>query len=581
VTRLNHLKDFAKRRWDLLALLPLCAVLLYLQLKYSGYIKDDTYIALRYSRNLAEGHGMVFNYGQRLEGYTDFLWIVLTVPSFWLGIDPVVWVKGLACLAGQAGLFVTYAIARHFGGDRTDAYNFAAAVVWSCSASVVLWSMAGMEPTLMAVLCSGGMLAVMKLWEARDEPDRARRLAWWAGLLLAAGALCRPEGHAVVLLAAGIGVLDAVRQKKLPRSWLLCAGIIAGLLIPYHFWRVLYFGAWLPNTYLAKASAGSEVWQQGMGFAKELLGFEVNPAVFGLAVVSLALGWKRWFSRLIAAGLALFFLAYMVKIGRDEMKWFRLYLPVYPLAVALGADGLRQLGQGALRLARQVEDRAVVRGRVAHMVAVVLVVIISVPTFKICFDFALKHDDRHTKYLKWSEDSFQEMGRHVDLRSAPGEVAVFQDMGAAPFAAGDIRWVDTIGILDENVSHELATTGVNPFMRGAKRKLPGGREALRDMDKRLRDYFFAQEPSWIAFVGYVPKNKRRKLWKQWKRIDGELDEEEKLLLPYYRNNGHSHYLAKDSRFKEGFHYVGAWDRNNHGYWIVLYRANDHIDVRDR
>ena len=179
-------------------------------------------------------------------------------------------------------------------------------------------------------------------------------------------------------------------------------------------------------------------------------------------------------------------------------------------------------------------------------------------------------------------DSFQEMARYADLRSAAGEVVVFQDMGAAPFVAGDLRWVDTIGILDENVSHELATTGVNPFMRQAKRKVPGGREALTAMDARLRDYFLAQDPSWIAFVGYLKGNKKRRdLWKKWKRIEGDAEAEEKLLLPYYRNNGHSHYLARDPRFKEGFHYVGAWDRNNHGYWIVLYRANDHVDVRDR
>ena len=577
----NYLKDLVKRRWDLLALLPLCGVLLYLQLKYSGYIKDDTYIALRYARNLAEGHGMVFNYGQRLEGYTDFLWIVLTVPAFWLGIDPVVWVKALACLAGQAGLFVTYAIARHFGGDRTDAYSFAAAVVWSCSATVILWSMAGMEPTLMAVLCSGGILAVMKMWESRDDPDRARRLAWWAGLLLAGGALCRPEGHAVVLFAAAVGVADAVRQRKLPRSWLLCAAIIAGLLIPYHAWRLLYFGAWLPNTYLAKASAGSEVWHQGMEFVKELLGFQVNPGVFGLAVVSLALGWKRWFARLLAGLLCLFFMAYMVKIGEDEMKWFRLYLPVYPLAVALGADGLRQLGQLVPWLADRDKDRAVVSGRLAHGLGIGLVVLVAVPTLWICVEFANKWEDKHSRYLPDSISSFQEMARYVDERSAPGEVIVFQDMGAAPFVAGDMRWVDTIGILDERVSHELSTTGVNPFMRGAMGTDPDGRRQLKAMDKRLRDYFLEQDPSWIAFVGYISGSRtRKKFRKSWKKTRGDKDKEEALLLPEI-NHGHNHYLASDPRFREGFHYVDAWPRSRKTYWIVLYEANDHVDVRDR
>ena len=57
-----------RKRWDLLLLLPLFAVLAYWQSQYAGYIKDDTYISLRYARNLALGHGLVFNYGERLEG---------------------------------------------------------------------------------------------------------------------------------------------------------------------------------------------------------------------------------------------------------------------------------------------------------------------------------------------------------------------------------------------------------------------------------------------------------------------------------------------------------------------------------
>jgi arabinofuranosyltransferase len=570
-----------KKRWDLLLLLPLCVVLGWFQFKYWGYIKDDTYIALRYARNLAEGHGMVFNYGQRLEGYTDFLWIVLTVPAFWLKIDPVVWVKVLGCLSAQVGLVLTYEIARFFGRDRTDAYSFAAPLVWAFSASVILWSTAGMEPPLMAVLCSGGIFVAMLLWERGDDSPQARRLGWIAGLLLAGGALCRPEGHAVVLFAAAFGLADAIRQKRIPKPWLICAAVIAGVLAPYHIWRLTYFGNWLPNTYLAKASTGSEVYAQGFEFAKSLLAFEVNGGVFALAVVAL-LGRKRWIGKAFAAALGLFFLAYLVKVGRDEMKWFRLYLPVYPLVIALAADGLRQLGQGlgwAVDKGRSEPLAQGGRGQVA--IAVVLLAVVAVPTAMICTEFALKHDDRHDKYVRWSEQSFQAMGRYIRERSEPGEVVVFQDMGAAPFAAGDLRWVDTIGILDANVSHELATVGVNPFARSAKRKMPGGAAELKEMDRRLRDYFLAQDPSWIAFIAYVPKKKRRKLWKRYRRIEGDPADEEEIFLPYIRGNSHSHYLARDPRFQEGFHYVKAWDRLDHGYWCVLYRADDHVDARDR
>lgn len=35
---------------------------------------DDAMISMRYARNLAEGYGLVWNPGERVEGYTNPLW---------------------------------------------------------------------------------------------------------------------------------------------------------------------------------------------------------------------------------------------------------------------------------------------------------------------------------------------------------------------------------------------------------------------------------------------------------------------------------------------------------------------------
>ena len=559
-----------RKRPDLLLLLPFATVLGWLQWQYRGYIKDDTYIALRYARNLAEGHGMVFNHGQRLEGYTDFLWVLLSTPAFWLGVDPVVWVKVLACLFGQLGLVVVWELSRHLAGGRSDAFSLFGAGIWAVSGTVILWSMAGMEPTAMAVLCSGGALCLMKLWDRKDDSGDANRLAWYAGLLIAGAALCRPEGHAIALVAAAVGIADAIRRNHIPRPWLTCAGILTVVLGPYHLWRWLYFGSLVPNTFRAKASAELDL-DRGLQFAGELFTFQVNSALFVLALVSLVLGWRKgWFARLLAAFLALFFVAYLVKIGRDEMKWFRLYLPVYPLLIALAADGVRQLGG----LAAAVQQRFTAEPTAHHALAVVLALGALAPCAVISVKYDLDKAEWHNQYLEWSERSFQRMAAYVAERSEPGEVVVFQDMGAAPFAAGDLRWVDTIGILDLHVAQELEATGVNPFLRNAKRKEPGGSQALGDMDRRLRDYFLAQDPGWVAFIAYVPKSKRRQLWRSYKSVRGDLEQEEELFAGYIKGNGHSHYLARDGRFQRNFHYVKAWDRLNHGYWVVLYRASD-------
>lgn len=40
---------------------------------FSGLAVDDAYISFRYATNLIHGHGLVFNPGERVEGYSNFL----------------------------------------------------------------------------------------------------------------------------------------------------------------------------------------------------------------------------------------------------------------------------------------------------------------------------------------------------------------------------------------------------------------------------------------------------------------------------------------------------------------------------
>lgn len=562
-------------------LLPLFAVLVYFQWQYKGYVKDDTYISLRYAMNLASGHGMVFNHGDRLEGYTNFLWILFTVPAYWLGIDALDWVKVMGCFFGLVGVVVTWAIARHWNDGKADAFCLLAAGLYATSPSVILWSQGGLEPPLVAVACSGGTLFAWKVWSRTADDAAANRNALWAALLLTAAALCRPDAHAVLLLAGGMGVLDMARKRTLSRPWMLGMAVIVGILAPYHAWRRLYFGDWMPNTYYVKAAAGPEVYKRGLDFATELLTFTANPGIFSLAALSLLVvvvaGLRKAplpggiVSRLWALFLAAFFVAYLVKIGRDEMKWFRLYLPVYPLAIALAVDTLRQLVRALASLAGASADAAWPRAA-----AWVLALACLGAAGGVNLTYADSKAGWHDNYRRWSERSFREMGRYIDARSEPGDVVAFQDMGAAPIAANDQIWIDTIGILNRYVAHELAAIELNPFMRGEKMKKPGGRDAVKAFDKRIRDYVYDQDPAWLAFIAYVSKPQRSKFKKKVKRLERADDEYEleQHFLKRIHGNSHAHGITKDRRFGEDYHYVRYWKRND-GYWLVLYRRDGH------
>ena len=54
------------------------------------WVSDDAFVSYRYALNLVEGRGLVFNPGERVEGFTNFLWVLLQIPGMLAGLDPIV-----------------------------------------------------------------------------------------------------------------------------------------------------------------------------------------------------------------------------------------------------------------------------------------------------------------------------------------------------------------------------------------------------------------------------------------------------------------------------------------------------------
>ena len=65
------------------------------------WLCDDAYISFRYADNWARGLGPVFNAGERVEGYTNFLWTALLAGLIKLGAHP-----------GQASLVISLGLLR-------------------------------------------------------------------------------------------------------------------------------------------------------------------------------------------------------------------------------------------------------------------------------------------------------------------------------------------------------------------------------------------------------------------------------------------------------------------------------------
>jgi arabinofuranosyltransferase len=143
------------QRWPqflgVLGLIVAAAMLLALQAAYWWYTVDDAYISYRYAENVAKGLGFVFNAGEHVEGFTNFLWVVLLAAAHSLGANTVLVSKLLGGFFGMAVLGLTFKLGQR-AGNGNSATGIAAALLLASSPAFALWSVAGLETSFFAFL---------------------------------------------------------------------------------------------------------------------------------------------------------------------------------------------------------------------------------------------------------------------------------------------------------------------------------------------------------------------------------------------------------------------------------------------
>ena len=107
-----------------------------------NFIADDTFISLRYAANLLAGHGLVFNPGERVEGFTSPLWTLLLAGLGFFGCGLLETARILGFLFSALTLLLTFWLARRCGASPLMA--LVAPGVLACNGSFACWAAAGM-----------------------------------------------------------------------------------------------------------------------------------------------------------------------------------------------------------------------------------------------------------------------------------------------------------------------------------------------------------------------------------------------------------------------------------------------------
>ncbi|MEZ4323298.1 MAG: hypothetical protein R3F61_37890 [Myxococcota bacterium] len=290
------------------------------------WVVDDAAISMAYARNLVAGDGLVaMPGGERIEGYSNPLWVAILAVFELVGIGGMTAVKLVS-----AGLFAVSAwlAYRLVEAERPGCFEALAAPGFlAVSAQVAIWNASGLENPLFTTLLLAGLRAV-----------QCGALGW-AGAAFAGLALTRPEGVAYGAVVAGwMAVLHRQAAWRFLAAW-------AAPIAAHEAFRWAYFAWPLPNTYYAK------------------LGVPVERLRFG------SRGWGQLFDWSRSTGMGPLLAVFAAGVGG------RVLAGLVALGVAVGALALPDLGRIAVLLALGLVAPMLLRGAPVLRIAAQLVVV--------------------------------------------------------------------------------------------------------------------------------------------------------------------------------------------------------------
>lgn len=417
-------------------------------LAFRNFLQDDAYISMRYAANLLSGNGLVWNPGERVEGYTNFLFIMATAFLGRLGMALPQAVRMLGFLSYFILMGVLLrtlwketpkgAMTVHRAGPSLILLPLGAALT---SIPLAAWSLSGMEtvPFALLVTVSATVSASFLSRSKISNPSEGV----YPGLLLALATLMRPEGA----LLFAVTFLYFIYLILIRRTWpgadggnllIFLGGSYSAVVFPYLGWKYFYYGNLLPNTYYAKIYGLDPVFRLGKGLIYTLA-FVFSPPWLALlagvlAAVGIMTAPARRNLRLRYFGLvAGIWICYVITAGGDFMPHFRFFVPLIPILVLIIREALHILA---------VHGRWRVIG-IASLSAFVGVVL---PYF----------------YADWrplsaSAVTAKVIAPYIEEHWPHRSLIAVNAAGALPYMAPGFRYIDMLGMNDSHIARRQVT----------------------------------------------------------------------------------------------------------------------------
>jgi len=518
------------------------------QYHFINFTWDDPFITWRYAENLTKGIGIVFNEGERVEGYSNLLYVLIfallyKLHVYWGELRLLYPAKIMGSLTSFGLIWFTLKYATRLRSFRELGYPKAAIIIGFIAVInpyLHIWAMCGMETLLYPFLTLLGNLVLI---DQIDNQNHGKIKSFIiAGLIFFLVSITRADGF-VIVFATLVFLFFLLLRKTLTLrqclvfffSWLIPSLIVLA-------WRYWYYGDIFPMSYYSKATggwpqivAGLSQWWLG---ARTILGSFILYLFIYLPIFARKGRPGPAYSLIFSQ--ALVYQLYIIYSGTDWLlgdRFFTHIIPQFELMLFAGISELLKLDpkfKTPLLLEHKLDKYRL------RLIILIIVLIAGLNYQNISGFLVLKHGHftsgykNITDYLaghaknpwpSWMMIEYYDAGIWMKQNAKPTDLLAIGDIGAIPYISG-VKVIDCLGLTDKYIA-----------------KLPGNFFYQKaDIDYILGDKpgYNETRPDFIILEGFLRQGKDNKIYYEpWSPIF----------------NNYMVLLFNDQRFQERYQLV--------------------------
>ncbi|RPI18152.1 MAG: hypothetical protein EHM58_06405 [Ignavibacteriae bacterium] len=395
---------------------------------------DDAYISFRYGKNLMEGNGLVYNAGEYVEGYTNFLWTVITSPfTVVKGIDISIFSLILGLIISIFNIYLISQISKTFFDlfkNLPIYFLFLPSIFFVLDDSIAFWAIGGMEFPIYTMFILGIVYYYFRINE------RSHNYIYMAFMMVLC-TLTRPEGNMIFVLTMLHFLLNMKKIDKFGNKFFAIIAIYALFVAIYYGFKYLYYGQVIPNTFYAKGVTDIRM--------NMLLGFKYLALCIGarmfIFIFILFIPFKKAIKDFKQSYLILFaslYIMYIFVVGGDWMIANRFFVPIIPMMYILSAIGLVT---AIKKLSNLNPDYIRSTVKISKVTAIVLSILLFVITLTFLeYRQLIIKDENYNYELQWSM-----FGKWLKENTSPNTVIAVGPAGKIPYYS-ELYTIDMWGL---------------------------------------------------------------------------------------------------------------------------------------